>query len=129
MAVAHYTTMLCAQKTALPVTQSLLDEMNAFLAENSAEPLEVVGDTRDFLKDDDGALISDTGSREVWYKVYRTALDNVKNGDWRISELALAHNGTWNGGSTISFSTSSSLTIVSSTTTPRRKSGLSSRKS
>lgn len=97
MAVAHYTTMLCAQKTALPVTQSLLDEMNAFLAENGAEPLEVVGDTRDFLKDSEGALISDTGSREVWYKVYRTALDNVKNGDWRISELALAHNGTWNG--------------------------------
>ena len=97
MAVANYTAMLCAQKTALPVTQALLDEMNAFLKENGLDPLEVVGDTRSFLQDEEGALITDTGSREVWYKVYRTALDQVKSGEWEICQLALGHNGTWNG--------------------------------
>ena len=97
MAIANYTTMLCAQKDALPVTQTLLAEMNAYLTQQGKSPLRVLGDTTEFLSGEPGGALAESGSREVWHRVYRTALDKIGSGEWTVNRTALGHNGTWNG--------------------------------
>ncbi len=94
MAVANYTTMLAAQKDAIPVTQAVLDKINAYLAEKGEEEIEVVGSTIELMSIDGEQQPS--GSKEVWANVYNDALDKVASGEWQVSDKALGHNGTWN---------------------------------
>ena len=96
MAVLNLTSMMCSQKNALPMTEKVLTRVNEYLAENGKEALEVVGDTREFMAKTDDVFDADTGSLEVWYKCYRYALDQAKEGEWEFNTKCLAHNGTFN---------------------------------
>lgn len=95
MALINYTTMYCAQKNAIPVTQSLLEEFNSYLEENGKEKLSVIADTSEMLVMEDGST-ADSSSRALWKKVYTDALAKHESGEWEFSDEALGHNGTWN---------------------------------
>lgn len=96
MAVLNLTSMWCSQKNALPMTEKVLSEVNAYLVENGKEALETIADTRTFMKQTDGSYDGERSSVEVWYNCYRYALDQAKNGDWTFNDMCLAHNGTFN---------------------------------
>ena len=97
MAVLNLTYMMSAQYDALPMTESKLASVNALLVANGKQPLEVLGDTREFMaKNADGTFNTDTGSREVWAACYNYALGKAESGEWTFSDEALGHNGTMN---------------------------------
>lgn len=98
MAVLNLTAMLAGQYSALPLTEGLLSQVNAYLTDEGMETLGVLADTTEFLRNESGAIISDRGSRTVWYNVYRYALDGAKDGTFRFSEKCISHNGTFNPG-------------------------------
>lgn len=96
MAVLNLTSMMCGQYDALPLTEELRASLNTYLRENDAEEIPASYDVRTTIPGLDLSGNYDTGNQTIWYACYDYALDKAESGEWKFSEKALAHNGTFN---------------------------------
>jgi len=86
IALLNLTLMLCAYHEAIALNRM----QYTILKEDYGLELEILGDTTKFMeKNEDGSFSDERGSREVWDRVYRYALDKLADG---LTDKAIAHN-------------------------------------